>query len=195
MLPAWLAGWPPADLVTVYVRQAQYVPPNGVPFVSTASNWWALFAYLDYDGALKSFWIGFAAAGAATLLYFRRFAARPAPHLLAAALSAIMLPFLLPGMHERFYALAELATFCLAWTSRSRRTITAAFLMQVQLVFAYFGWILRIPEMAIIGAVLVALAFWLLLSEWLVEPSRCSEAILRNRPGGTVLGKEPFTIL
>jgi Gpi18-like mannosyltransferase len=202
MLPAWLAGWPAVDLLTVYVRQAQYVPPNGVPFVSTASNWWALFAYFDYDRALKSFWIGFIVAAGATLLYLRQFAARPTPQLLVAALSAIILPFLLPGMHERFYALAELATFSLAWASRSLRTSIAAFLMQAQLVLAYFGWILRTPELTIVGAGLTALAFWLLLSEWLVlqvQPeigeNRRPEALLRNHRDGTVSDEKPFTIL
>lgn len=192
MLPAWLVGWPARDLITIYFRQAQYVPANGVRFVSTASNWWALFAYVDYGRALEDFWIGFIVAAAATVLYVRRLAGRQMNQLYGAALSSTMLPFLLPGMHERFYALGELAVFCLAWTYRSRRAAVAALLMQLQLLLAYFGWILRHPELTIVGAALVTIALGLLVQDRLLlsteEPEaspRATTAGLGKRPAGT----------
>ncbi len=178
-LPAWVAGWPAIDLLTIYIRQAQYIPPDGVRYVSTASNWWALFAYLDHSHAVQTFWIGFAAAIVASLFYIRRLTTRGSNLLLGAATSSTMLPFLLPGMHERFYALAELAVFCLAWTCRSRRTVIAALLMQMQLLLAYFGWILRRPELAIVGAALVTGVLWLLVGE-LTAPAQDGEASERS---------------
>ena len=172
VLPAWLVGWPAFDLLSVYVRQAQYVPPNGVRFVSTASNWWALFAYLNYDRAVEDYWIGFFAAALAAIVYVRVLMVRRVSRVLAAALSATMLPFLLPGMHERFYALSELTVFCLAWASRSRRMAIAALFMQVQLLLAFFGWILRQPVITITGAGLVTAVIWLLIHEVFSEASQ-----------------------
>ena len=182
MLPAWLAGWPMLDLLTVYVRQEQYVPPNGVRFVSTASNWWALFAYLDYDRALHSFWLGFAAAAAGTMAYVRRFSSRPVDLLVAAGVSAIMLPLHLPGMHERFYEFGELAIFALAWTRRSAAAVLVALLIQAQLLLAYFGWIVREPRLPIAGAALVTMALWLLLRMVVVSAQRPQRRVARVHP-------------
>jgi Gpi18-like mannosyltransferase len=170
ILPAWLAGWPLADLLTVYLEQARYVPPNGVRYVSTASNWWALFAYIDYDAALRSYWIGFLTCAGAALAYIAYYSRRTGSRMVAAAISATMLPFLLPGMHERFYALAEIIAFCLAWSSRVPRAGAVAALMQVQLVLAFFGWIFRSPLLTILGAALVAFCLWLLAGEKLARP-------------------------
>lgn len=166
VLPAYLVGWPFSDLMSVYWKQANYMPPNGVRFVSTASNWWALFAIADYDAALRSFTIGFVLAAAATLLFVSWFGRRhlTRSHLLiAAAMSGTMIPFLLPGMHERFFALGEVAAFCWAWASRDRDSIIVAALMQAQLLLAFFGWILHIPLMAVGGGALTTTALWLLL--------------------------------
>ena len=167
MLPAWLAGWPAWDLLTVYVRQAEYVPSNGVSFVSTASNPWALFRFINYDLAIRSYWVGFLAASIATVSYIAYFASRRLSKddmVAAAALSAAMLPFLLPGMHERFFVLAELCAFCWALAVRSRGAIAVAALLQLQFVLSYFGWVLRRPELTIAGGILTAVALGLLLA-------------------------------
>ena len=157
MFPAWLAGWPAYDLLTVYIRQAQYVPANGVAFVSTASNPWELFWVLNYDLAVRSYWIGFLASALATAIYVVWFARRPVSKVqiaLVATLSATMIPFLLPGMHERYFALAELMAFCWAAAIRSKAAIVAAALLQVQFVLAFFGWVRTMPELTILGSVL-----------------------------------------
>jgi len=167
MLPAWLAGWPAWDLLTVYVRQAEYVPSNGVSFVSTASNPWALFRFINYDLAIRSYWVGFLAASIATVSYIAYFASRRLSKddmVAAAALSAAMLPFLLPGMHERFFVLAELCAFCWALAVRSREAIAVAALLQVQFVLSYFGWVLRRPELTIAGGILTTIALGLLVA-------------------------------
>ena len=166
MVPAWIAGWPGYDLLTVYIRQAQYVPSNGIFFVSTASNPWELFWVLDYDLAVRSYWVGFLAAASATAAYLASFARRSLSKgdvLVAAALSATMLPFLLPGMHERYFALAELLAFSWALVARSRRAVVAALLMQVQFVLSFFGWVRTMPQLTIIGSVLVVVVLSLLL--------------------------------
>jgi hypothetical protein len=183
ILPAWLAGWPAYDLLMVYIRQAQYVPPNGVAFVSTASNPWVLFRVIDYDVAVRSYWIGFLAAAAATMVYLVYFARKRLSKndlVVAAVLSAAMLPFFLPGMHERFFALAEIAAFCWALAARSQAAIAVAALLQTQLVLAYFGWVWTLPELTIVGAALVTVALSLLLL-WSAQMSRIAAT-------GTVFG-------
>jgi Gpi18-like mannosyltransferase len=175
MFPAWLAGWPALDLLTVYVRQAQYVPPNGIPFVSTASNPWALFWYLDLWMAVRSYWIGFLAAAIATAIYVIHFARRDLSKdqlVLAAALSATMLPYLLPGMHERFFALAELVAFCWAVSVGTRPAIAVALLMQVQFVLSYFGWAFMRFELTIAGALFTSAALWLMSRAAVATPSQ-----------------------
>ena len=57
--------------------------------------------------------------------------------LTAAALSAAIIPFLLPGMHERFFALSEVLTFCLAWMDR--RALKIAALAQLAFVLNIVG--------------------------------------------------------
>jgi Gpi18-like mannosyltransferase len=98
MLPAWLAGWPASDLALVYMRQAEWAPPGATAFISTAPNIWAVLR-LDEQWAETHLWIGLAAAGLGAVLYlrwFRRFGV-----LGGAAVSEAMVPFFLPGMHER----------------------------------------------------------------------------------------------
>lgn len=182
MLPAWFAGWPVGDLLTIYLRQAEYLPPNGIRYVSTASNWWAFFAYADYALALRTFWLGYVLAAAGTAVYIWRFASRPADTLIAAAVSSTMLPFLLPGMHERFYALAELSVFCWAWTRQSTSGAVAALLMQAQLVLAFFAWIYDRAELRLVGALLVIVVLGLMASELLVPPRRSGGCLTSITP-------------
>jgi Gpi18-like mannosyltransferase len=144
MLPAWLAGWPAWDLLTVYIRQAQWQEPGMPAHVSNAANIWLLFALTGHRLAEQSFAVGFAAAIIATVAYIP-FAKRALP-IAAAALSAIMIPWLLPGMHERFFVLAEILTYCLAWQMRQRAAIGVATLTQLALVLLLVAmYLLLIP--------------------------------------------------
>jgi Gpi18-like mannosyltransferase len=166
MLPAWLIGWPASDLLTVYIRQAQWVPSDGMPFVSTASNPWEIFWVIDYWLAVRSYWIGFLAAGIATAAYIFYFARRDLTKegmLTAALLSATILPYLLPGMHERFFALAELTAFCWALSVRNRTAAAVATMMQLQFVLSFFGWVRSMPELTVLGAMFTSLVLLFLI--------------------------------
>ncbi|HET7709283.1 MAG TPA: hypothetical protein VFK50_07100 [Sphingomicrobium sp.] len=105
-------------------------------------------------------------AATAILVYLSWFARRSLDRydlLAAAILSAIMLPFLLPGMHERFFALAEMLAFCLAWLARDRRAIALAVLLQVGAAFSIGGWLLRIEPLAHVAIAMVTTAVMLVL--------------------------------
>jgi Gpi18-like mannosyltransferase len=162
-IPAALAGWPVWDLATIYLRQAQWQPEDYV-FVSNGASWWTWFGFLAPSLAARSFWIGFVAAIAATLAYWRLVSLTSQRRLMVAAvLSAAGLPFLLPGMHERFFILADVLAFLYAVSFPSRRAALAAASMQVAsafpvIVFAFKlePWELVAPAFAIVAVAL----FW-----------------------------------
>jgi Gpi18-like mannosyltransferase len=122
LLPALLAGWPPADLATIYLRQADH--PS--PLSWNAPNLWALVQELPGTGDPAFVRLAFAAALLAGLVYVLAVARRrlDAPTLVLAALvSALIMPGLLPRMHERFFFLADALAFAFAacrpgWRSR-----------------------------------------------------------------------------
>lgn len=143
MAPAWVAGWPAWDLLTVYVRQAQWQPELGGVFISNGASWWTLYGALAPELALKTFWIGYLTAAIAVAAYVWLLLGRRLTDtqlLAAAAISSAGLPFLLPGMHERFFILADVLTYCLAWSNPNRRTIAAAVLMQFASGLPGYGW-------------------------------------------------------
>jgi Gpi18-like mannosyltransferase len=142
--PAWLAGWPVGDLLTVYVRQAQWYQPQMLLNVSSAANPWLCLNLIDHALAERSYFVGYLAAAAASLA-FVVFAKKWSP-LAAAALSSTMIPWLLPGMHERFFFLAEILIFCLAWQRRDAPSIVAALFAQIALIVLLAGMVrLSIP--------------------------------------------------
>lgn len=159
--PAWLAGWPAWDLATIYLRQVDWQPRDYI-FVSNSASWWTWFGYLAPEVAFRSFWIGFTTAALGTLLYWGTVSAdSPRKLYLAAVLSSAGLPFLLPGMHERFFILADVLAFLYAVAFPTRRAVLAAVLMQIAsafpvIVFAFSlePWELLAPFFAI-GAMLL----------------------------------------
>jgi Gpi18-like mannosyltransferase len=52
MLPSALAGWPMSDLMTIYLRQAEWNPQ----FISNAANLWAAVQYGASTAGLA--WLG-----------------------------------------------------------------------------------------------------------------------------------------
>jgi Gpi18-like mannosyltransferase len=146
MLPAWLAGWPASNLLTVYVRQAEWQPDPPHIFISNGASWWTIYGAFFPKLALRSFWFGYLTTALAAAAYVAVLSKRrlgPNAMLAAAALSAAGMPFLLPGMHERFFLLADVLTFCLAFSEASRGTIAAALLMQIASALPGYGWAFR----------------------------------------------------
>ena len=179
MLPAWAMGWPASDLATVYLRQVAWVPADGVPFVSNAANWWLIFRVAAPQQAVNNFWIGYLLAAAGTCLFVWFVEQRelsPTNLILAAAISSAVLPWLLPGMHERFFALAEILAFCLAWTARDRTAIAVATLMQVGLCIAVSGWLAHRDEISIAAVPATFCAIAMMLRSLTSSVNDCGQA-------------------
>lgn len=164
MLPAALAGWPVADLGTIYIRQAEWNPG----FISTAANPWALVQLLAPVAGTHWLWVGHVAAAAAALAYvaaFRRREANAVDLIALALLSASLMPFLLPKMHERFFFLADVLAFLLWFVRQDRPSMLIFFLVQGASVLALIGMMLEMPLAPAVGSVMVLSAMLLLLKQ------------------------------
>ena len=168
--PAWLAGWPASDLLTIYLRQAQWVPEAAPDFLGNAANWVAPLQYafpkvLSSIPAWPATVLGALMAFALVAAFGReRLAPRQMPAV--AALSAILIPFILPLMHERFMILGDVLTLCYAWTVRTRRSVAVAALMQFgsfAAIYDYY-WV-QTSAVATAGSVAVLAAIVLLIQE------------------------------
>jgi hypothetical protein len=135
MTPAWLAGWPAGDLALIYLNQSQDLPG----FISFAQQPWYLLRLAAPNVASEFFAAGFLAALVATLwisLGLRHRLDTPREMLLVALLSANLLPFLLPKMHERYWLLADMLALALALLVRDRRHVELAILVQLSSLLA-----------------------------------------------------------
>jgi Gpi18-like mannosyltransferase len=163
MTPAWLAGWPALDLATVYLRQAQWNPS----FMGNAANPWSFVNFFYPTGGWAFAWIGYVAALGSVAIYTRVLLSReftPRLMLAAATLSATLVPFLLPKMHERYFLLADILAFVLAMVGRDKRTLEIALLINGASALAILGY-LNANTWALIGGVLVAAAISKLVVE------------------------------
>lgn len=115
-VPAFLAGRGVVELLTLYnpSRQAKYVPA----LTSNAASLWAFVPVTTRLDTLKTLGYLFAAVLVLGVIY-TLIAARAeldAPRIVtAAAFFALVVPFVLPGMHERYFYLADVLTLVLAF--------------------------------------------------------------------------------
>ncbi len=164
MVPAWVAGWPALDLLLVYARQTvEFANPGNL------ANPWVSARHLLPLEAPRFYVVGYAAAGAATLAFVVLLKDRlQAPRLMlaAAVLSALMLPWLLPKMHERYFLLADVLAFALAFAMRDRSTLLIAVLIQFASLSAIFSYTVHRPQMVMLGGLiaggaLIAIIDWM----------------------------------
>lgn len=115
-LPAIFAGRDPVELLTLYSpsRQAEYVPA----LTSNAASMYAFLPVTTRLDTLKTLGYVFAAilvVGVTYALIASRVRLEPKRIVTAAALFAALVPFVLPGMHERYFFLADVFTILLAF--------------------------------------------------------------------------------
>lgn len=180
MLPAALAGWPISDLLTVYLRQTEWNPE----FISNASNVWAAVQYGAPTAGLGWLWLGFAAAAAASVLFviaFRRLESTPVQLVALALLSAMLLPFLLPKMHERFFFLADVLALAYVALQRDRVAWAVFLLVETASAAALIGVLFRLPLPPVIGGGMM-LAAMLILGRTLVYSSKVESERSASEP-------------
>ncbi|MEV6298743.1 hypothetical protein AB0M02_04980 [Actinoplanes sp. NPDC051861] len=141
-VPAWFAGRPFADLMLIYANQSgQYGAltlnaPSVYAFFKVAP---ALMGTLKTAGSLLA--IG-AVLALAYLVLIRRVRLDDLGVVLLAATSALLVPFLLPGMHERYFMLAEVLTVIAAfWVPR--RMWFVPVLVQFATFLAYANYLFK----------------------------------------------------
>jgi Gpi18-like mannosyltransferase len=158
-LPAILAGRDPVELLTIYDpnRQAIHVP-------DLTSNAPSVFVFFPIDtrvGSVKNLGYLFTAAlilGVCYVLVARRVKLTPERVVLAAATFAILMPYTLPGMHERYFYLADVLTLVLAFYRW--RLWYVPLLVQGASLLSYapflFGRSPRLIDPMILGAMMLA---------------------------------------
>lgn len=150
LLPAWLIGWPAADLLTIYLRQTDFDPAMAL----NAPNIWMIAGTLLAHVSLTG--LAVAATLGATAAYVARLTSAPLDtrRLMEAALLAPMIVVgLLPRMHERYFFLADIIALTIAIAFPDRRSIGIAILVQVGSTLGLFAYLSGISALAMFGAV------------------------------------------
>ena len=141
-IPSWLEGRPLVDIVTIYYNQILRYNDYG-----NAANFYFVLKKFPHDLVI---FFGFCLAIAVALLFslantgWLRVPIRPYHYMLMGTFSVMMMPFLLPKMHERYFFTAQLFAFILAVIRP--RFIVAALLLQCSAImnewrdnFPYFA--------------------------------------------------------
>jgi Gpi18-like mannosyltransferase len=167
MVPAWAAGWPATDLALVYVRQAGYFEALAM----NAPNLWQLVQLAPGTADLPLTTAAFAAAALAAGFLVLRFRRRlePSELLALALLSDLILPGLLPRMHERFFFLADVMAFMLWARCRDRQSLMIFIAVELGSFLALFSCLSSDPIFAATGA-LAMIAATLTVAGRLLQP-------------------------
>ena len=162
LLPAWAAGWPAADLATIYLRQAGWSDALSL----NAPNIWAIVQTLPGVPRALLGNVASALTVAAALLYVAYYRSRLAQAtaielVRAACLAALLFPGLLPRMHERYFFVGEVLAILLACLDP--RWFRMALLVQLGATLGIIAYLSGVSALAVIGAVPMLLATAMLL--------------------------------
>ena len=161
LLPAWFAGRSVWDLATVYVDQA-----NAYQMLSmNAPNPWTYIQHLHlltYQAAVGP-GIAIAVAIGLAIAALALFARLDKPALLImAATVATAMPYLLPKMHDRYFMIADVLTFCLAAARPRTSTVMIAIGLQLGSVGAYLSQLADVRIGVYLGVLPIGIALFAL---------------------------------
>jgi Gpi18-like mannosyltransferase len=141
MLPAWLMGRPVLELAKIYFGQINEYNRLSL----SAPNLYQLiqnFQVIDYQVGIRTGVVLAATVGIALAVGAQRLRDNLQADLLVATASVILMPFILPKMHDRYFFLADILTYVLMFAFW--RTWPLAVAMQIGSMSAYcrylFGW-------------------------------------------------------
>jgi len=164
MIPAWVAGRPAHDLATIYLAQGEYFHD----LARSVPNIWQILRALvtiPYEAGVV---VGLLAA--ATAIVFTAWRARhldaPADVLLLAMSGAVLVPYLLPKMHNRYFFTADLLAFAYAFVRPTSRTVRIALLVQAGSLLSYLTFLIGLTGGAFVGAFAMSAALALVLREF-----------------------------
>lgn len=171
-LPAWALGWPLSDLLTVYLRQAEFFERLAL----NSPNIWAIVQLAPgFDGHLLS-QLGKIAAvaaglGLAGVVMVRQL--NGTALLAAGTLSVLLVAGLLPHMHERYFYLADVLAFGFAVACGTRSAWISAALVLSGTALAIGAYITQATWLAAVGAL-----------PMLVATARFARVVLAAECGG-----------
>jgi Gpi18-like mannosyltransferase len=162
-LPVFLAGGPLASALGMYAAQAG----DFHALCMNCASIWAFFPEFNYDfGVILGIGITLAAAVIyVSWMFFKLDVDNPRQVYAAAVLAAVLMPFLLPKMHERYFYIAELLSIALIFTDW--RYFLATWLLQLSAGAGYWRYLednttlLSSAFSAFVNLAVLALLIWL----------------------------------
>ncbi|MCL2206889.1 MAG: hypothetical protein FWB90_02205 [Fibromonadales bacterium] len=119
LLPALIAGKPFEETISIYYHQVNAYPELSVG----ASNIWVLLKNVKFENFnfVAILLTGVAVSGVLYFLYLNREKiVRPANYVSIAFVFALLVPMLLPRMHERYFFLADVFSVVLVFFNKKR---------------------------------------------------------------------------
>lgn len=158
ILPAWVMGRSFTELLTIYLTQTKRYSRISL----NAPNLY-YFIYEDKSAALSTAAImlcGAAVVLALYLLYRRRPAPTGASVVTVALFFALLLPYLLPHMHERYFYVADVLALCYAFCRPKRfylpvLVVFASTACYLPFLFGHFPIDLRFAALVMTAALLI----------------------------------------
>lgn len=164
--PAAAAGWPVANLLTIYLRQTGAYPALAL----NAPNIGQILSLLPGIGSLPLKGPLLAAtlsAAAAYTAHASRQLGQGAALIAPALLCVLLVVGLLPMMHERYFFVADVLALALALTRRDRAGWLVAWSVEAASMLGLFGYLSGVVALVPVGAVVmilitarVARTFW-----------------------------------
>jgi Gpi18-like mannosyltransferase len=155
MIPAWIAGRPAPDLLLVYLQQVEtfhLLSLNAPNLYTYVQDLW----HPNYtSGVLLGLVLSLCVAGGIALAGLR-LQRTPERKLLIATAAVILMPFVMPKMHERYFFLADIFAFLLAFVAQ--RGWRIALLVQLGSILAYSHFLWGIEFGPYVGAALMSIA-------------------------------------
>lgn len=151
MLPAWLAGRPAIDLALLYLGQADHYHD----LARSVPNIWQILRALVTIPYHIGVAIGLLAAAGATIALAwrtRHHLARPEDAVLVALMGAIMVPYLLPKMHNRYFFMADLLAAAYVFMRPTARAFWIVRLVTIGSLLSYATFLLHLTGGAFVGA-------------------------------------------
>ena len=163
-VPAWLCGRSWKSLLSTYFQQTQMYGSVSM----NAPSLYLLFSPYDTEPVIRAGVLLCAGVVLCAAYLALKNPVRPSPRLVLvlAAASAVCTAWLLPGMHERYFYVAEV--LAAVWAVVTSRSTPAAVLLCISAVYTYANYFWsegRLPTQIFVFFVLAA-ALWLLRDVW-----------------------------